>query len=133
MEKKLNKLYLECIQELKSIGIDVTDKRIGDIEITISKRNNKRYGACKQEDPDKKTRFIEKHPRYKMITYGIYRKHYIEISPWVMELDDSIIKNTIIHELIHCMPYCNSHGYAFKEHAERINDKLGYNISRVRK
>ena len=68
-----------------------------------------------------------------MITYGIYRKHYIEISPWVMELDDSIIKNTIIHELIHCMPYCNSHGYAFKEHAERINDKLGYDISRVRK
>ena len=48
MEKKLNKLYLECIQELKSIGIDVTDKRIGDIEITISKRNNKRYGLRKQ-------------------------------------------------------------------------------------
>jgi len=60
MEKKLNKLYLECIQELKSIGIDVTDKRIGDIEITISKRNNKRYGACKQEDPDKSTMYVEK-------------------------------------------------------------------------
>ena len=30
-----------------------------------------------------------------------------EVSKWVLELDDNIIKNTIMHELIHCMPYCN--------------------------
>jgi len=35
-------------------------KEIGDIDVSISKRNNKRYGACKQEDPDKSTMYVEK-------------------------------------------------------------------------
>ncbi len=50
-----------------------------------------------------------------------------------MELDEEIIKNTIMHELIHCMPYCNNHGKKFKEYAKYINKNLGYDISRVRK
>ena len=48
-----------------------------------------------------------------------------------MELDDDIIKNTIIHEIIHCFPYCNNHGEQFKKYTKYINEKLGYNISRV--
>lgn len=134
MEEKLNKLYLECITELKGIGIDIiSHKEIGEIDITISKRNNKRYGVCKQDDPDKSTKYIEVQRRHKMIKYGIYKKHHIEISPWVMELEDSIIKNTIMHEIIHCMPYSSNHGEPFKKYAKYINEKLGYDISRVRK
>ena len=53
MEQKLNKLFLECTSELRSIGIDIlNDKQYGKIEISIAKRNNKRYGCCKQEEPD---------------------------------------------------------------------------------
>ena len=48
-----------------------------------------------------------------------------------MELDENIIKNTIIHELIHCLPKCGNHGYEFKKYANLINIKLGYNISRL--
>ena len=48
-----------------------------------------------------------------------------------MKLDEKIIKNTIIHELIHCIPYCNNHGKEFKKYATYINEKLGYNISRT--
>lgn len=48
-----------------------------------------------------------------------------------MELDDQIIKNTIIHELIHCFPYCNNHGVEFKKYAKFINEKLGYDIART--
>ena len=48
-----------------------------------------------------------------------------------MQLDESIIKNTIMHEIIHCMPYCNNHGEQFKKYAEFINNTLGYNINRV--
>ena len=133
MKDKLNKLYLECIEELKSIGIDtINDKRIGKIDIDISKRNNKRYGVCKQDEPDKSTKYVDVQRGRKMIKYGIYRKHHIEISPWVMELDDSIIKNTIMHEIIHCMPYCSNHGDTFKKYAKYINNKLEYDISRVR-
>ncbi len=61
MEEKLNKIYLECILELEKIGINIQNtKEIGVIDISISKRNNKRYGACKQEEPDKNTIYIEK-------------------------------------------------------------------------
>lgn len=133
-EDKLNKLYQQCINELESIGIHIQEsKDIGKVEIHISKRNNKRYGVCKQEEPDTSTMYVEKIGRRKVIKYLKYKKHTIEISPWVMELDDSIIKNTIMHEIIHCLPNCNNHGKIFKQYAKYINQKLGYDISRVRK
>lgn len=129
---KLEELYAKCIEELKSIGIDILKiPYIGKIDISISKRNNKRYGCCKQEEPIKESKTIEKLGRKRVIRYGIFNKHHIEISLWVMELEDEIIKNTIIHEIIHCIPYCNNHGKEFKKYAKYINEKLGYNISRV--
>lgn len=128
MEEKLNKLYGECIKELQSIGIDIlNEKLIGKIDIQLSKRKTKRYGCCKQEKPERKTRYLENG----IIKYGKFNKHTIEISSWVMELKDEIIKNTIIHEIIHCMPYCNNHGNEFKKYAKYINQKLNYNITRV--
>ena len=48
-----------------------------------------------------------------------------------MELDDTIIKNTILHEIIHCMPNCNDHGKIFKNYANYINKNLGYTIQRL--
>lgn len=60
-----------------------------------------------------------------------FYKYHIEISPWVMELDYKIIKNTIMHELIHCLPECDNHGVKFKKYAIYINEKLGYNITRL--
>ena len=132
MEKKLNKLYRECIKELNMVGIDILDEKYyGKIDISISKRNNKRYGCCRQEEPDKRYKAIIKRGRRKIIRYERFNKHYIEISKWVLELEDNIIKNTIIHELIHCIPYCNNHGIEFKKYAKLINNTYGYDISRV--
>ena len=112
MEEKLQKLYQECINELKAININVMDNpEVGEIDITIAKRNAKRYGCCKQ--------------------YERFNKHHIEISKWVMDLNDDIIKNTIMHEIIHCIPYCNNHGKVFKRYANYINQKLGYHITRL--
>lgn len=132
MEEKLNKLFKECLSELETIGIDILNKeKFGNIDINISKRNNKRYGACKQDEPDIKTKYIEKIGRRRYVKYWKYNKHYIEISKWVLELDDKIIKNTIMHELIHCMPNCSNHGVDFKKYANYINKQLDYDISRV--
>ncbi len=128
MEEKLNRLYKESLEELKSIGIDLfNEKSIGKIDIKLSKRNNKRYGCCKQEDPEKSTIYRLNRKIY----YRKYNIHHIEISKWVMELNDDLIKNTIIHELIHCIPDCNNHGKQFKLYAKTINSKLGYSISRI--
>lgn len=130
MEEKLNNIYNECLKELKDIGIDIlNNKNVGIIDINISKRNNKRYGCCKQEEPDKSSKIVEKKGFKKIVKYQIYKKHHIEISPWVLKLNNDIIKNTIIHELIHCLPYCNNHGKEFKKYAKYINQNLGYNIA----
>lgn len=130
MEEKLNNIYNECLKELKDIGIDIlNNKNVGIIDINISKRNNKRYGCCKQEEPDKSSKIVEKKGFKKIVKYQIYKKHHIEISPWVLKLNNDIIKNTIMHELIHCLPYCNNHGKEFKKYAKYINQNLGYNIA----
>lgn len=127
MEEKLQKLYEECLDELKSINIDLDENEIGKIDISFAKRKTKRYGCCKQEEPDKKTAYRKR----RIIYYRKYNKHHIEISKWLIDLNDEIIKNTIMHEIIHCFPDCNNHGKTFKMYAKIINQKLGYDISRL--
>lgn len=132
MEEKLINLYKQCIEELNSIKININNNpSIGKIDINIAKRASKRYGCCKQEEPDKNYYHIIKSRRRRIKQYDIFKKHHIEISRWVMDLDESIIKNTIMHEIIHCLPYCNNHGKEFKKYATYINEKLGYNITRL--
>lgn len=129
MEDKLLKLYNQCINELNSINISTTN--IGNIDIKISKRDTRRYGCCKQESPDKHFKKVIRKGFRKIIRYEKFDKHHIEISKWVMALEDNIIKNTIMHEIIHCFPYCNNHGEEFKKYAKEINNKLEYNITRI--
>ena len=127
-EELLQKLYKECIEELDEIGIVFEGK---DISICISKRNNKRYGCCKPEIPDEKYKTVKRRGFRYIVKFENYKKYTIEISRWVLDLKEDIIKNTIIHELIHCLPYCNNHGDSFKRYTNLINIKLGYNISTV--
>lgn len=129
MEQKLQELYIECVEELESIGISI--KEVGTIAISISTRASKRYGCCKQENPDISTKVIYRLGFKRIIKYEKFNKHNIEISIWVMNLNDEIIKNTIMHEIIHCFPYCNNHGEYFKKYANIINKNLGYNITRL--
>ena len=131
MEEKLNSLFNECIDELKSAGINVKNKDVGEITINLAKRNAKRYGCCKQGFPDIRYYHIEKRGRHRVKVYDKFQKHNIEISKWVMDLNEEIIKNTIIHEIIHCFYGCNNHGSEFKKYAKYINQKLGYNITRL--
>ena len=43
MNEKLIRLYNECLNELKSIGIDmIENKKIGEINICLAKRKAKR-------------------------------------------------------------------------------------------
>lgn len=131
MEERVIELFNECKSELKSINIDIDSENIGNIDIKIAKRNSKRYGCCKQEEPDKNYFHYIKRGYRKIKVYDKFKIHHIEICKWVMDLEDSIIKNTIMHEIIHCLPECNNHGEVFKKYANYINSKLDYNISRV--
>lgn len=128
MEEKLEQLYKECLEELKKVGLDLeNEKEYGKIDIKIAKRNAKRYGCCKQEAPDKSSEFWQNGK----LQYEKFNIHHIEISKWLMDLKEEIIKNTIIHELIHCLPNCNNHGKYFKYYANIIKKELDYNITRL--
>lgn len=132
MNEKLKRLYNECIEELKTIKINILDvSKFGTIDINISKRNVRRYGCCKQEKPDENYYLMIKRGKKIIKQYYVFKVHHIEISKWVMQLDENIIKNTIMHEIIHCFPNCNNHGIEFKKYATYINQKLGYNITRL--
>ena len=96
MDEKLTKLYNECIKELKSIDINMEDsKKIGEITISLAKRKAKRYGCCKQSEPLSTYYHIEYRNHRRIKIYDVFMKHNIEISKWVLELNDDIIKNTI--------------------------------------
>ena len=130
MEEDLCRLYNECIKELQDININIINNSIiGNIDIKIAKRESKRYGCCRQEEPDIRYYHIEKRGRRNYKVYDVFKRHHIEVCKWVMKLDKKIIKNTIMHELIHCLPNCNNHGKEFKKYAKYINENLGYNIS----
>ena len=81
MEQKLNKLFKECVTDLNKIDIDIlNEKQYGKINISIAKRNCKRYGCCKQEEPDKNYKTVTKIGRRKIIRYEKFAKHHIEIN-----------------------------------------------------
>ena len=77
MQEKLEKLFNQCINELKSIGLNVSKENVGDIKIQISKRNNKRYGCCKQEEPDERYKVIQRIGRRRIVKYEKFNKHTI--------------------------------------------------------
>jgi len=127
--EKIERLLEQVKKEFKSIHIPL--ETVGKVEITIAKRNCKRYGCCKQSKPDEKTKIVKKYKHKRCVEYGVYQEHKIEISKWVLEMKEEIIKNTIAHELVHCLPYCNNHGENFKRYATYINQELGYTIART--
>ena len=126
-EEKLERLYNHCIAELNQINLDLREYGINKIKLEIKKGRNSTYGMCVKAEPDKSTQYYERGKK----KYLIYQKHTIQISDWVLDLKDEIIKNTIMHEIIHCFPGAGNHGKVFKKLAQVVNYELGYNISRV--
>ena len=81
MENKLQNLFSQCVEELKSIGIDINNnKLIGEINISLAKRNAKRYGCCKHEKPDENFKVITRKGNKKYISYERFFINHIEIS-----------------------------------------------------
>lgn len=105
-QARLNKTALECIKELDKLNIPYGFVN----EFKINSRAKKRWGrASKKGD--------------------IYA---IEISESLLDGEHNEgLKDTIFHELLHTCPNCMNHGSQWKQYAKKVNDTLGYNISRV--
>lgn len=128
MNVKLKNAYNECLEEMKKIGLDFEDRnKIGEITIGVKKRTHSKYGMVRHSNPDKSTKYFDK-GKYKFAKYNL---HEITISDWVFELDNEVLKNTIIHELVHCFPGCANHGEGFKKVAMYIGSRTKYDIKRT--
>lgn len=46
-------------------------------------------------------------------------------------MEEKIIQMTIVHELLHTCEGCFNHGAKWKYYAEVMNNKYGYQITRI--
>lgn len=108
--KNLNRLYLECEEELRRINMDFS-KYI--TSVSVNGRLRTTLGIC--------------HYDYRTGRYTI------QINPVLLadNVDDMEAKDTIIHEMLHTCPGCMDHGYEWKRRADRVNRMLGYHVSRT--
>ena len=107
--KDLQELALHCRAELASIQIPYGIVKIW----SINCRAKARWGLCKKF-PD-----------------GTYE---IEIAKALLQdnVEDTAVKNTIIHELLHTCQGCCKHTGRWKQYADRVNRYLPqYNIKRT--
>lgn len=107
---KLMRLSKECINELDSIS-EIPTIHDYSISFEINYKAKKRLGQCVNEGLNYRT---------------------INISSWLLEhFSDKDIKNTIMHELLHCYKECKGHDYMWQKYAGICNKKLGYHITRL--
>lgn len=105
--KNFQNLYLECMQELRDIGIEYGCVS----KWEINTKAKKRWGQC--ED----------------LGHGYYS---INISVRLLAdgVDDVATKTTILHELLHTCDGCMNHGKEWLRLADEVNRAYGYNIKR---
>lgn len=97
----------ECMRELDEIGI----KYGNIIDVVPNTRAKKRWGQCRK------------------ISGG----YHININICLFDDQSSVegLKTTILHELLHSCPGCMNHGEAWKELADKVNERYGYKIKRT--
>lgn len=107
--ERLEALLAETVKELRNCDIPIYS---GLIIIKANHRAKSRFGCCRK------------------MNKGIGRHYFeIEISARLAEVEDQKIKEVIAHELLHTCRGCQNHGQQWKSHAQRANQKLGYNIT----
>jgi len=106
-QERLNQILKEIRGEAQELEIPVP-AAIAE-EVRINDRPKKRFGCCRRQE-----------------------NHYqIEVSRFLLSCGEKNIRNVIAHELLHTCRGCYDHGAKWKEYAERMNRKYGYQIKRT--
>ena len=104
-QSKVDELFKQTIEEVKDILPLDTNKIFKKVSIIKTKTS---LGRC---------------------TVICGRLFKISLSQYLLECDEKLIKEVIIHELIHTLKGCFNHGYNFKCYMYRVNSKTNYNIT----
>lgn len=106
LQSELDELMAGLHRELKSLGIPVSSRLLPGVKVNT--RAKRRLGCC----------FCQS------------GRYWIEISQTVLE-DEDLLKQTLVHELLHTCPKCRDHGRQWKAYAQAVNETLGYRIERT--
>jgi len=105
MEKAyLNEILEVVINEAQEVNIPVSFYI--NREVKINTRAKKRMGCCLKKG----------------------NEYIIEISSFVIDCEEKLIKEILAHEIIHTCDGCFNHGSLWKTYVKRMNYIYGYNI-----
>ncbi len=104
--EELDGLMAMLRSELLALGIPVSGKLLPGVRVNT--RAKRRLGCC----------------------YYQGGRYWIEVSERVLD-DEALLKQTLVHELLHTCPKCRDHGERWKAYARLVNEKLGYKIERT--
>lgn len=111
-QKKLDKVYQDCVSMLKDIGIPVGCVRL----VKVNTRAKKTMGLC----------------TYKYKNIGGQKVFDISISYRLFEPNaEDGLYNTVIHELLHTCDGAFNHGRVWKMYADRVYREYGIEIKRT--
>ncbi len=107
VRQNLNTILKQVIKETQELKIPVSNN-ISE-EVIINSRPKKRFGCCRKRE----------------------NKFIIEISEFVLNCDEKIIRQILAHEILHTCRDCYDHGVVWKKYADMMNKAYGYNIKRT--
>lgn len=107
LQKYVNLLLQEIVEEAKNVGIPVSRRILKDVK--INPRPKKRFGCCRKEGRD----------------------FQIEISRFVLDAPEAAVRNVIAHEVLHACKGALNHQDKWKEYAALMNRTYGYAIKRT--
>lgn len=100
---RFERLINESLKELDDIGIHINRN----IRYSIDEKSKRRWGVC-------------------------IKKNEIKISEFLFSFSDNIIKDTLIHEMLHTLQDTKGHDTKWKWYADRVNHNYPqYNITRL--
>ena len=111
MEKRLDEMFRECIDEMNAI--DIPFGKI--VKVTVNYRAKSRWGQCSRT-----------YDCLGRVTYTIN----INCDLCHPDASEKGLKETIIHEILHTCPNCMCHTGEWKRLANLVNDCYNYNVKR---
>lgn len=106
-QTELDSLLAAVIGEAEQAGIPISSSISP--TVAINHRARSRFGCCRR-------------------MAGSFQ---IEISAFLLEAEDRMIRQTLAHEVLHTCPGCADHGPRWKNFAARMNLLFGYRIRRA--
>lgn len=106
LQTELDGLMAELGRELKELGVPVSNRLLPGVKVNT--RAKRRLGCCFYQSG----------------------KYWIEVSQSLLD-NEEVLRQTLVHELLHTCPKCRDHGPQWKAYARLVNERMGYRIERT--